>query len=211
MKMQSVVITKLATRQANRGSTDCTEIKDKLLTDITDEGLSSDDISDCFYQTEGIFSVKESKPTNKVNIKFPNNKWFDEEYKQAKTIINEYAKHNDISQPPSSGRYLTFKCEYNRVKQKHKRQHNDNVRQKLQSFHSKEPASYWKLWKSLNPPQVNNSTLSLHDFNKYCQDQVNPPPLDILMISIWQRLRHLLIPLMTALMMVIVNLGFIQT
>ncbi len=148
----------------------------QLQTDIIDPNLNTDEICDKFYDVmnSAIRSTFEQK-TSVLKSRFPVNKWFNEECKNAKYAVNSYSKMHDISQPPHSGIYLRLQKEYNRVKQKFERQYRDMTRLKLQNFHSERPDAYWKLWKSLNPPQLNNSKLTLKEFENYCKEQVNPP------------------------------------
>ncbi len=68
--------------------------------------------------------------------------------------------------------------EYNRVKQKYKRQYQDKIRYKLETFHSNKPVLYWNLWRSLKPKPVHNSKLTLQQFDTYYREQVKPPPTD---------------------------------
>jgi hypothetical protein len=119
-----------------------------------------------------------AEDVNTVPTRFPCNKWFNDECKMLKTCANNYANTHNISISPFSETYHRLELEYNRVRQNAKRQHRDSVRLKLDNFHSDRPDAYWKLWKSLNPPPVNNSTLSLNQFDNYCRDQVLPPPTD---------------------------------
>jgi len=59
--------------------------------------------------------------------------------------------------------------------QKSKRSHFDAIRSKLSESNSQNPSTYWNIWKSIKPRTVNNSTLSLKDFERYFKDQVAPP------------------------------------
>ena len=158
--------------------TECKELQEQLLMDIANPNLTSDDLSDCFYKMIGIAidGTFQEKLSGKQHKKFPTNKWFNEECKNVRAQVNSFAKNNDISILPFSETYHRLNCEYNRVIQKYKRQYRDSVRLKLNNFHSERPNDYWKLWKSFNPPQINNSKITLDQFETYCQDQVRPPP-----------------------------------
>ncbi len=59
-----------------------------------------------------------------------------------KTLINKYARNYDISRHPFSEVYHRMMMEYNRVKQKYKRQYRDKIRYKLENFHSNKPVLY---------------------------------------------------------------------
>ncbi len=81
-----------------------------------------------------------------------------------------------ISQSPLTLKYTGLEQEYNRTKQKCKQQYNASIRLQLKNFHSDWPDAYWKLWKSLCSLPINNSNLTLSQFDMYCKEQVNPPP-----------------------------------
>ena len=164
----------------NLGGTRCQEIQNQLMLDIIDPNLNCDDLSDCFYNLidtaiKGTF-VERGK--RKVNPKFPNNKWFNAECKKRKTLVNSYANSHNISISPYSETYHRLEQEYNKARQKYKRQYKDSIRLKLNNFHSDNPNAFWKLWKSLNPQPVNNSNLLLSQFDTYCKEQVTPPPTE---------------------------------
>ena len=171
-------ISKVQAYKENLGGARCEEIKNQLLSDIINPDLNCDDLSDQFYSLlntamEGIFSEK----VNNLSLKkFPNNKWFNNECKNQKALVNNYAKNYDISISPYAETYHRLELEYDRVKQRNRRQYRDLLRFKLGNFHSNRPDAYWKLWKSLKPKITNNSNLSLKQLDTYCQDQVHPPP-----------------------------------
>ena len=170
-------ISKLEEYKINLNSLVCIEKKDQLLTDIINPNMSSNEISDNFYDLiNTAISATFQEKKNTTKSLFPTNKWFNNECKIAKREVNNYSKIHDISRPPHSGIYHKLEQDYNRVKQKFQRQYRENIRLTLQDFHSDRPDAYWKLWNSLTPPQVNNSKLTLNQFEQYFKEQVNPPP-----------------------------------
>ena len=109
---------------------------------------------------------------------FPNNSWFNDECKIMKRNVNRYAKEHDISRSPYAEEYIKLEKEYNRIKQYHKRKYQDDTRNKLNNLNSNNPSDYWKLWKSLNHKQSNNSKLTLTDFEEYFKNQITPPHIE---------------------------------
>ena len=151
-------------------------MQDQILMSVADPQVKSDDLCDKFYVTMldiigGTFSPKKSSEKKK----FPSNKWFNDKCKHMKKQVNEYAKNFDISRSPFAEHFYMLESEYNKIKQKSKRQYHMQIRSKLENFNSKNPAAYWKLWKPLKPREVNNSKLTLNDFNNYFKDQIEPP------------------------------------
>ncbi len=118
----------------------CQEIQNQLLVDIIDPNVHVDNISDCFYKLldtaiKGSFSSNgKSHISGDIKSKFPNNKWFNQECKNMKNLINKYARNYDISRHPFSEVYHRMMMEYNRVKQKYKRQYQDKIRYKIGKF-----------------------------------------------------------------------------
>ncbi len=164
---------KLQTYQQNLRSNVCQSINNLLLSDIIDNNLDCDEISDDLYNMlntaiNGTFKVKGK--TN-INPKFPTNKC-----KILKTHVKSYANNHDISVPPHSEIHHGLEQEYNRTIQKCKWQYNDSIRLQLKNFHSDGPDAYWKLWKSLCSHPINNNNLTLSQFDMYCKEQVNAPP-----------------------------------
>ncbi len=68
------------------------------------------------------------------NSKFPVNNWFNYNCKIAKIKVNNYIKNHDISQQPHSKMYRSLEQEYNRIKQKCKREYNNKISLKLQNL-----------------------------------------------------------------------------
>ncbi len=106
---------KLQTYQQNLGSNVCQSINNQMLSDIIDNNLNCDNISDHLYNMlntaiNGTFKVKGK--TN-INPKLPTNKWFNDECKILKTHVNSYAKNHDISVPPHSEIDHWLQQEYN--------------------------------------------------------------------------------------------------
>ena len=113
--------------------------------------------------------------SNNTRSHFPRNKWFDENCKQVKKQVNEYAKVYDISRSPHAETYRDLEMQYRSTRQKCKRQYRDKIRMQLDDLRSTNPTDYWKLWKSFRPHKVNNSKLTLTDFNSYFKSQTRPP------------------------------------
>ncbi len=94
----------MQTYQQNLRSNVCQSINNQLLSDIIDNNLNCDDISDHLYNMlntaiDGTFKMKGKKH---VNPKFPTNKCFNDECEILKTHVNSYANNHDISVPPHS-------------------------------------------------------------------------------------------------------------
>lgn len=107
---------------------------------------------------------------------FSPHKWFNKECKDAKRAVNNNSKKRISHPPPHSGVYHTLEREYNKVKQKFERQYGDTVRLKLQNFHSIRPDAFCKMWKSLNPRQVNNSNLTLNQHEAIAKNKKTSHP-----------------------------------
>ncbi len=73
------------------------------------------------------------------NSKFPVNEWFNDKSKNVRRKVNNYSKNHDISQQPHSKMYCALEQEYNRIKQKCKREYNNKIRLKLQNLNSYNP------------------------------------------------------------------------
>ena len=113
-----------------------------------------------------------------INNKFPVNSWFNDECKIAKKLVTDYANKYDITKVEHAEEYRQLERNYSRIKQREKRNHTEEIRCKLENFSAKDPSSYWKMWKSLKHNSVNNSTLTLSDFEVYFKSQVYPPEME---------------------------------
>ena len=167
---------KLAIYQEQFRGTQYQELKDQLSLKVTDQNVSSDKLCDVFYGflNTSISHVSRLR-SNTAKSHFPVNKWFDENCKQLKKQVNEYAKMYDITRSPDAETYQELEMHYRRMRQNCKRQYRDNIRMQLDNLHSSNPSDYWKLWKSFRPHKVNNSKLTLNDFNSYFKGQTRPP------------------------------------
>jgi exonuclease III len=138
----------------------CKNLEEKLITDCTDKSVSSNELCKTFndllmHPVSSTFKRKQQK-----HDRHPQKPWFNQECKLMKKNMNFYARRNDISLSPHAEIYRQLECEYLKTIQRCKRHYNESLRFKLENFHAKRPADYWKLWKSLKPPTVNNSTLT---------------------------------------------------
>ena len=163
-------------------SPECLELKQNLIDDAEDPYIDSNTLADKFYTylhaaIDKTFQPKKNKPPVS---KFPNNPWFNDECKTAKRKANEYSKKHDISKEPQKSEYHLLEKEYNRVTQKYKRLHKQNIRDNLEHANSNNPTDYWKMWKRLNKTtKSSNSKLDINDFETYFENQVTPPQNDI--------------------------------
>ena len=149
---------------------------EQLTLDVIDPCVKSDELCNMFHGTMNDIIGNVFKTKKHVNrVQFPKNKWFDEECKTLKHEINNYAKTHNISRSPFSEQYHALELDYKRLKQKKKRDHQNQIRDKLETFQSNSPAAYWKFWKSLKPKEINNSKLSLNEFDTYFKNQIEPP------------------------------------
>ena len=158
---------------------DCRLIKENLLLSVTDSSKNAEQISEELYDylntaIKGTFRQR----TCKEDKTFPTNAWFNSECKKIKSDVHKYAKEHDISRSPFAEEYLKLEKEYNRIRQKYKRQYQTEINNKLENFYSKNPSAYWKLWKSLKHKKTNNSKLTLNDFEEYFTGQIRPPDTD---------------------------------
>ena len=134
-----------------------------------------DELSDMFYeQIEAAVSCTFKKKKS-AQSKFPRNEWFNNECKTIKKKLHDYARNNDIATDHHADVYNTLEKEYKRIVQKNKRQYVAGIRSKLSECNSKNPSTYWQMWKAMKPPTVNNSTLTLEEFETYFRNQVTPP------------------------------------
>jgi exonuclease III/hypoxanthine phosphoribosyltransferase len=118
------------------------------------------------------------KKKRSASNKFPVNRWFNDECKTLKRQVVDYARNHDIRETEHSEQYRQLEQNYNRVKQREKRNYTEEIRERLENFSGKDPASYWKMWKSLKHNTVNNSILTLNDFETYFKSQIYPPEVD---------------------------------
>ena len=149
---------------------------DVIATGAVDENTSVDEVCNMFYSYIN-YAVENTfkKTRSKTKSTFPRNLWFNEECKNIKRIVHNYAKTYDITVTPHAEQYTKLEKEYNRILQKNKRKYTDSIKTRLDNLNTSDPAQYWKLWKSLKPVTVNNSNLSLEDFEEYFLQQIKPP------------------------------------
>ena len=149
---------------------------EQLQIDMINLQTNSDVLCDQFYISlnTAITNCFPIKP-QRSRTSFPQNHWFTDECKALKREVNTYAKLYDISKSPFAEKYRELELKYKQVVQRCKRLYNDSIRSKLKKFHSNNPTEYWKLWKSFRPREINNSKLTLDDFNAYFINQTSPP------------------------------------
>ena len=164
---------------------------------INENGTTCNEIDEAFkhYLNTAIKAVFKRKRS--LANKFPVNRWFNEECKTAKKLVVEYAHNNDITEPEHAHQYRQLEKNYNRIKQKEKRNHAETVRCRLENFSAKDPSSYWKMWKSLKHNTVNNSILTLSNFETYFQSQIYPPQIESFDTSHMNELRDFVINYLT--------------
>ena len=150
-------------------------LQDMLIVESSCPYLTSDRLTDIFYDLLNNAISSTFKKKKRPQSKFPINVWFDEECKMQKKIVHDYAKQNNITDPIHAQRLNTLEKEYKRIVQRNKRRYLDDVRYRLGQCTSKNPAVYWGMWKSLKPHTVNNSSLTLDDFETYFKTQITPP------------------------------------
>ncbi len=160
-------------------SPECVDISHEITSAIIDRNHNSDSICELYYELletamSGVFT-KTTGTRNKT--KFPQNDWFDNECKELKRSVNDYAKQHDIKDDRYKFEYLDLCREYKRVRQAKKRSYHDEIRDILDNLNSKNPNDYWKLWKSFKP-RNQAITVSLNEFQNYFQEQTRPPPQD---------------------------------
>jgi exonuclease III len=157
-----------------------------FLCESIDPNVSSDVACDLFYKYIMCAIASTFKTSNSSTLKkqFPNNKWFDNECKQYKSIAHGFSNRYDISIEPHRSHYNSLISEYNRIKQMKKRNHKKNLRENLENLQSTNPQVYWRLWKSMGKrSNVINSTLTLGEHGLYYKGQVFPPSVPYFDIS----------------------------
>ncbi len=155
------------------------EISHEILLSIIDKDHDSNSICKLYYKLletalNGIFLRFSG---NRGNSKFPQNQWFDNECKELKRTVNDYAKEHDLKEDDRKAEYLNLCKEYKRVRQAKKRSYQDELRDALDSLNSNNPNDYWKVWKSFKP-KSQQAAVSLEEFHKYFEDQTRPPHQD---------------------------------
>ena len=157
----------------------CQGKADQLMINIVNADFNSDKLCTIYnaYLKDAIGNIFKTKKTKKGTV-FPQNKWFNDECKNMKKLVNEFPKKYDITIAPLSGQYQKLEAEYTRIKQLHKRNYQKDTRLKLENMHSNQPSAYWKFWKSLDYNSTNNSKLSLNDHNLYFKTQIRPPSVN---------------------------------
>jgi hypothetical protein len=150
----------------------------KLADQINANNTTCSDVGEVFndYINAAIKNIFKRKRS--VKAKFPVNSWFNEECKNAKKLVVDYARRNDITEAEHAQEYRQLEKNYNRIKQREKRNYSEEIRCRLENFSAKDPSSYWKMWKSLKHNTVNNSTLTVSDFNTYFKAQIYPPEVE---------------------------------
>ena len=124
------------------------------------------------------FKRKKAKIRNKRNT-FPSNKWFDDECKISKSLVNRFFKSNSKYLHIASVRskYTELKKSYNSVRQRKKRQFLKSTCEELEIlFNKKNKCEFWKFWsrlKSNNTPVVDD--IDLGTFEVYYQQHSIPP------------------------------------
>lgn len=160
-------------------SDECNVIYNEMLQQVADSKADAETVCKLLYDflytaIDGNFDVKRSKKKSK----FPKNKWYDSECKQARNLADEYAKNYDISKTPHNENYKLLQQEYKRITQYKRRLHENGLKSKLENMHSTNPNDFWKLWNSLKTYCINNSTLTIEDQNKYYKSQIDPPDVE---------------------------------
>ena len=127
-----------------------------LPTEASNLDRTVDELSDMFYeQIEAAVSCTFKKKKS-AQSKFPRNEWFNDECKTIKKKLHDYARNNDIATDHHADVYNTLEKEYKRIVQKNKRQYLAGIRSKLSECNSKNPSTYWQMWKAMKPPTMNH-------------------------------------------------------
>ena len=161
--------------QALKGP-DCEEISHEILLAIIDENHNSNSVCQLYYELmeTAISDLFIKRTGNRGNTKFPRNQWFDNECKELKRSVNDFAKEHDLKQDDNKTEYLDLCKEYKRVRQAKKRSYHDELREILDNLNSNNPNEYWKTWKSFKP-KSQQAPVPLDVFHKYFQEQTRPP------------------------------------
>ena len=164
---------KLETYRENFQKENIIRLQEELITGVYH--MNCNEIGDKFHEilTTAVSSTFKKKKTSQTL--FPRNEWFNIECKESKKVLHDFSKKHDITLPEHAETYSNLEKEYRRIVQKCRRQYYDNVRLKLEQCSSKNPKTYWDIWKSQRPRMVNNSTLTIEDFTSYFVNQVTPP------------------------------------
>ena len=93
---------------------------DKIINDVVDENITISELCENFYNylNNAIQSTFDKKKLKKN--KFPRNKWFNDQCKNAKKRLHDYSKTFDITARTHSEQYRLLEKEYVRIIQKSK-------------------------------------------------------------------------------------------
>ena len=117
------------------------------------------------------------KYQRKVQNSFPCNKWFDDECKKLKYLVNNFARNHDLNVKDNFAQYHSLKKSYKATIQRKKRMYQNSIRNELNYLECKNPTDYWKYWDKLknNNKGTTVGTVSLDDFEKYFENMQSPP------------------------------------
>lgn len=154
-----------------------------LLEKIDDNVISGhtvDDVVQSVYTfIETAISLNFRRKFSKsINNTFPKNKWFDDECKKMKHLVNSFSKTANMSIPSMFSRFQELRKIYKRTIQCKKRQYQEKVRQQLESFASSgRHVKYWEQWNSFcrNNKVMVETHLKIDDFVHYFDVLKNPP------------------------------------
>ena len=112
-----------------------------------------------------------------VKNSFPCNKWFDDECKNLKYFVNNFARKHDLNVEDNLAQYQSLKKSYKATIQRKKRMYQNSIRNELNDLECKNPTDYWRYWDKLkkNNKVTTVGTVSLDDFEKYFENLQSPP------------------------------------
>ena len=135
---------------------------------------SVDELCEDFYRLLE-YSVKRVSKKKSITLRntFPHNKWFDDECKEMKKSVNEYALQHDLTNSLCRDEYGKKLRNYKTLLQRKKRKYFYEIRTELEQMVTTNPQHYWDFWKKHKKRTV--SDIEIDKFTSYFQNQVHPP------------------------------------
>ena len=128
----------------------CSVLHDAFIDSIISDKGVNDVVSDVYTLLETAISENFLKKYQKaVGDSFPRNEWFDNECKQLKRVINDFAKTHDLNLQDKFRQYHSLKKSFKAPIQRKKRNFQDKIRNELCALERKNPCDYWKYWDKL--------------------------------------------------------------
>ena len=99
---------------------------------------------------------------------FPHNKWFDDECKERKKSVNEFALQHDLTNSLCRDEYRKKLRDYKTLLQRKKRKYFYEIRTELERMVTNNLQHYWDFWKKHKKCTV--SDIEIDKFTSYFQN-----------------------------------------